>query len=963
MLLIDPDTGGIVDANPAASHFYGYETADLSSMAITQIIILDPHEVAERLAEAASGGRGDFVSSHRLATGEVRTVDVRSSAVQERGRRLLLAIVHDETERVRVAHEPAVAEQRSRMIAESTDGAVLLLSPRGALTWASASFERLLDYPAGQAIGLDGASLVHPDDLAAHRAGDTRSWPDSVVPGTEMRFRRNDGQYRWMAASTRVMTDPQGRVVGRHVTLRDVHEQVIARHALAESEERLHLVLEASRLGLWDWNMQTNVGVVDEAWAQMLGYRRADLDPITSDTWNSLTHPDDLVAGNAMAASHAQGLVPVYDVELRMRHRDGHWVWVRDRGRIVEWDADGRPLRMAGTAEDVTERMEAKHALEREQRTLELAMDGAALGMAVVALDGRFLRANAALCRMAGRPWEWFSEHAESDISLPAGAGDHTAIHERLLRGEVASDVHDGWVLTADGRVLAVVHSVGLARDEQGRPLFYVSQYQDVTQERANAERLATAEEQFRLAMDNSAIGMCLVSREGRFLRVNPALCTILGRDAEELQATTWQVLTHPDDLESDLALVAGVLDGSRTSYRLLKRFIAADGRVVWGDLSVAAVRNDDGTARYLVSQIVDVTDRIDIERALAESEDLLRDVLDCSHDIIIRIDRDIRAEYVNQRITEVTGLAVADVVGKTPREAGFPDDLAERWREGGLAVFETGESLVHEFEFDTIEGRRWYEGRLVPEFAPDGSVAHVIATNRDVTDRKRDEEAMRHLATHDSLTGLANRAAMLDEVRRALSSGQRSGRATAVLVIDLDHFKDVNDTLGHAAGDEVLQSVAARISASVRGEDLVARPGGDEFVIVMRDLGDPAEAVRLAERLVIEFRSPFTARGSEIYSTASIGVAVATGTWVAEADQLLLEADTALYAGKGEGRDRVMVFNERLRTAVTSRLTIESELRHALRRGELAVWYQPEVHLSDGGGHRGGGAVAMAPP
>ena len=170
----------------------------------------------------------------------------------------------------------------------------------------------------------------------------------------------------------------------------------------------------------------------------------------------------------------------------------------------------------------------------------------------------------------------------------------------------------------------------------------------------------------------------------------------------------------------------------------------------------------------------------------------------------------------------------------------------------------------------------------------------------------------MQVLATHDPLTGLANRAALLDEITRAVSAIQRSGRSAAVLMMDLDRFKDVNDTMGHAAGDDLLVAAATRIEHLVRAGDLVGRLGGDEFVVVMRDLDDPTEAVRAASRLVDAFRAPFTSAGMELYSTASIGVAIATGTTelgtseLGDAAHLLQEADTAMYAAKDAGRSRI---------------------------------------------------------
>ena len=254
------------------------------------------------------------------------------------------------------------------------------------------------------------------------------------------------------------------------------------------------------------------------------------------------------------------------------------------------------------------------------------------------------------------------------------------------------------------------------------------------------AKELAKAEEQFRLVMDWAGVAGCTVSNEGRFLRVNRAMCDLLGRTEDELLRVGLADVTHPDDIEVLDALVDDLVAGQRSSFRTLTRTLGPDGRIIWGDLSVAAVLNHDRTAAFHVAQIVDVTARIDYEAVLAS------------------------------------------------------------------------------------------------------------------------------MTTHDRLTGLASRAALLAEVDRALSAQDRSGRGTAVLVADLDHFKNVNESLGHSSGDELLRAAAVRIESVLRGGDMAARLGGDEFVLVMRDLDDPTDAVRAAWRLVEAFRRPFTEAGAEFF-------------------------------------------------------------------------------------------------
>jgi diguanylate cyclase (GGDEF)-like protein/PAS domain S-box-containing protein len=499
-----------------------------------------------------------------------------------------------------------------------------------------------------------------------------------------------------------------------------------------------------------------------------------------------------------------------------------------------------------------------------------------------------------------------------------------------------------GIIRRPDGPETWVEVSAEPVNDEAGQIQQVVVTFIDVTMRRLAESHLIEAEEEARLVFERSQIATCLVANDGRLTRVNPAMCNLLGRSEAELLSMSFLEVTHPDDRELGMELVHDLLTGRRSSFRVTKRYITGSGRTVWGDLTVSAVANPDGSVHHRIAQIIDVTAEHTLRQSLMEAERI--------------------AHLGTWRLDLATGHVVWSpelyaIFGLDP--SGTPPDLEdhrpllspESWELLRQAVIRARDfGTPYELEVEAIRtdgAHRWVEVRGEAVRDANGAIVELHGASLDITDRKRARDELAALATRDPLTGLANRAVLLEELTRGVQSSHRSSRPLAVLMMDLDRFKSVNDTLGHSAGDDLLVAAATRLGEVVRSSDLVARLGGDEFVVVMRDLADTEEAMHAAERIVTAFRAPFTVAGNELFATACVGVAIATqGSGPGD---LLRESDTALYAAKAAGRDRVALFNEDLREAVTTRVTVEVDLRHALERGQLELWYQPEVDLARG--------------
>ena len=339
-----------------------------------------------------------------------------------------------------------------------------------------------------------------------------------------------------------------------------------------------------------------------------------------------------------------------------------------------------------------------------------------------------------------------------------------------------------------------------------------------VARTREREAALRHAEERFRSAFEDAAVGMALVGLDGRWLRVNDALARLLGYAPSQLVGMRFSDVTPEDEQPADEAALKGLVNGRIAVHQREKRYQRADGRIIWISLSVSLVRDDQGHPLHLISQMQDITDRKAAE-----------------------------------------------------------DELAER-------------------------------------------------------------------ALHDPLTGLPNRTLFLDRVQVALARLDRTRQPVAVFFIDLDGFKLVNDSLGHAVGDRMLIDVAHRFRTALRPSDTVSRFGGDEFTVLSENVDERA-ASAVAERIAASLSEPFTAGGRELYASASIGVTITRDHRV-EPDTLLRDADAAMYRAKEDGRGRFVIFDGAMRSRVTERLELESDLRRALERDELRLRYQPLVDL-----------------
>jgi diguanylate cyclase (GGDEF)-like protein/PAS domain S-box-containing protein len=486
----------------------------------------------------------------------------------------------------------------------------------------------------------------------------------------------------------------------------------------------------------------------------------------------------------------------------------------------------------------------------------------------------------------------------------------------------------------------------------------------------------------FERGFEDATIGMAILSSEPmRWVRVNRAFADMLGYAPEALVGQSPLDIVHPDDRDRTIARRDAAVDGQTPAAREM-RFVRSGGEVVDVMATSAIVHDDSSGESYFFSQFQDISERRRAERqkaAIATLGDLAlaaSDVRPLTHEAV-RLVAETTGAYQASLLRSMPGGeelrfdarssgAVPDVgaiPGGTASQAGYTllhdqpivsNDLANETRfavpSGTLAAgLRRGASVpvrrrggsTHVLIVHERDGDRFF-GDDTARFLE--AVANVLASALDRIDA---EDELRRRALEDPLTGLANRALLGSQLEYALHAAARHGGEVAVLLLDLDRFKYLNDTLGHSGGDELLREVAMRLRAEVRDEDVVARLGGDEFVVVCADRVGDAAIAEIAQRIVDVLAEPFAIAGREMFAAASVGVAV--GGAGASAEGLLRDADAAMYRAKEQGGGRYEIFDAELRARLVQRVSTEAALRRALERDELTVRYQPVVEPATG--------------
>lgn len=887
----------------------------------------------------------------------------------------------------RIAKE--LAEQRSREnenrfreIFQQAAVGITWVGLNGTLVECNQKFSDMLGYAREELLGKTMKEITHPDDYGAGA-----QYRNKFAAGTganshtnEKRFIRKDGTPVWTRRTMSTACDD----AGKPLYIISVVENITDRKELEQHHQE---TFHQAAVGIVHTSSDGRYLRVNRKFCEMLGYGEAEL---LGHKAAEFTVPGDREKDARNRRLMWEGKLGNYTEEKKYVRKDGTIVWTNRTVSLVR-DASGNPLYFIRVIEDITARKEA-------DMRYRATFDNAPIGIMHTAIGSYdILHVNPKMCEMFGYTQEELLQMSSSDIAHPDYRfKDRPLYDDPMMDGEVLSYASERRYLRKDGSAFWANRTVSLARDTSGKPLYHIRIIQDVTERKKAEELIARERVLLRTIIDAIPDHIYAKDKAGGYMLANKGWLNARGVQDPNIAGKTVYDFFKPK-LAAPLAQQDSEIAESGIPLRIpehklqIERRDGKAGAVRWGTTLKVPLLTKEGEIIGTVGISRDITEEKEettrrnmshaVTQLLSESLSLAEAVpriirticeamgwdygarwaLDEKKQQLYRLEywskTDAELEPVDREFwlkadnTGTGGLIRRAWIDKTATWIdNLNDDKTFRrsasarkfgWNSGCAFPIQIGGEVVGLMEFFGTAMHKPDESQLQTALSIGSQIGQFIQ-------RKQAEDKLNFLARFDAVTDLPNRYLFTDRLGQMLAQAQRNEWSIGVLFVDLDRFKAVNDTYGHAAGDDLLRQSAARMQTCVRSSDTVGRLSGDEFAIMLSNLAKTEDAGMVAQKIVESLSAPFDLNGQQAYISASIGIAL----YPSDGDQpdtLLKNADTAMYRAKSLGRNGYQFYLPQMNERLHQRQQLEVQLRGALDRNEFLLHYQPKVSLVTG--------------
>ena len=832
-----------------------------------------------------------------------------------------------------------------RVLTEVSPVGIFRTDEKGNCVYVNERYCEITGLNLQQALGEGWSRALHPDDSRRVIEAWNEAVRDKRPFSIECRYRQPNGQVVWILAQATRELNESGKLKGYIGSITDITERRRAEEALRISEERYRSVVTAMSEGIVIQQADQTIVACNPSAERILGLKQDQImGRILADSrWRTIrrdgspfprdNHPAVVTQTTGQAQSN---------VDMGVYRPDNSLVWISINTQPLMHPGESRPYAVVVSFVDITERHLAEDSLRENEEFLRLSQSAGHVGSFSWEIASEHIRWSDEMFRIYGVDSERYQITLDSIFDLI-----HPKDRERIRRQieEVAATGRaadlEYSIVRPDGEERQLWAYGEVHRDAAGRQIRVFGMVQDVTERWRAEQALLMSEKNFRALLEDANVGI-LVHYQGKHEFANTKLLDMLGYTLDEFRKTTMVDIVDPNEYPKVEARYRARMQGKNVPNIYDTILMTKHGASLDVELTSTNTFWEGRPAGLVLLQ--DITDRqqaVDRMRKLSSA-------LEQTADSVIITDASGVIEYVNPAFEQVTGYQREEALGQTPRliksDRQKPEFYESLWE-----TILSGRVYNDIFINRRKDGSLYYEEKTITPLKDDnGNVTHFISTGKDVTERIQIQERLQYMAQHDALTDLPNRVLLFDRLKQALVRARRHQRYLAVLFIDLDRFKNINDSLGHEAGDQLLQQLSARLRSCVRDDDTVARFGGDEFVILLDDVAREGDIHEVAQKILCELQPPFKIAAQRLFITASIGVSLFPNDGE-DSGALLKYADIAMYRAKEMGKNTYQFYSADMSARAFERLTLESNLRAALDRNEFQLYYQPQIDAVSG--------------